>query len=324
MKLLAWCSAGLVAWMLIVAMAIAGVAGSQQNLGGACGAVGQDLPHPSGHYSQEQIEQLWVAMHGPPDQAKIAGAVGMAESGGDPNIVNSIGAGGLMQIHPPEPNYLDPEANMRIAVRKYNESLSSRGNGWLPWEAYTNGRYLQWMHGGGETPSDPVVCSPGGTGVFGESSVVYDPREYADLPAWAMAGGRPPEQVDARLLIDAEAILQEYHLRVTAARETGHNTHGDGTALDMVPQIPYSWDATALRLAHDVGWTEACAVSGVAPTCPLEPWVRFVGYNGYAGHGDPEHVGGSAHIHVSWFASHYGAAALVPPNEWVRVFPVRQ
>jgi hypothetical protein len=55
--------------------------------------------------------------------------------------------------------------------------------------------------------------------------------------------------------------------------------------------------------------------------CPLKPWVRFVGYNGYPNHGDPAHTGPIAHIHVSWQASGHGAAALSAPNDWVRVFP---
>ena len=65
-----------------------------------------------------------------------------------------------------------------------------------------------------------------------------EPRAYAMLPAWAMAGGRPAEPIDARLLDNAVWILRTYRLRVTAAREAGHRTHGDGTALDLVPAEP--------------------------------------------------------------------------------------
>jgi hypothetical protein len=44
------------------------------------------------------------------------------------------------------------------------------------------------------------------------------PRAYAPLPARAMAGGRPAELIDARLLDDALWLLRTYRLRVTAAR----------------------------------------------------------------------------------------------------------
>lgn len=84
-----------------------------------------------GIYSQKEMEDLWVQAGGPEGQKKIAGAVGMAESRGNSQVVNSIGAGGLWQIHPPEPGYLNPLTNARIAVRKWRES------GWKPWEAYT-------------------------------------------------------------------------------------------------------------------------------------------------------------------------------------------
>jgi hypothetical protein len=48
----------------------------------------------------------------------------------------------------------------------------------------------------------------------------------------------PARLIDARLLTDALWLLRTYGLRVTAAREGGHNTHGDGTALDLVPADP--------------------------------------------------------------------------------------
>lgn len=167
--------------------------------------------------------------------------------------------------------------------------------------------------------------NPVGPANLGQATQVDAPQQFTVLPAWAMAGGRAPAQLDARLIPDALWILQTYRLRVTAARETGHQSHGDGTALDLVPASGNdqpTWDSTALRLARDIGWTAACAAAGVAPACPLKPWVRFVGYNGYPLHGDPAHVGANAHIHVSWLASEGPTAALSAPHPWVRVFPV--
>jgi hypothetical protein len=152
---------------------------------------------------------------------------------------------------------------------------------------------------------------------------LHGPRRFALLPASAMAS-RAPQPVDARILPDVVWILRTYGLRVTAGREGGHLSHGDGTAVDMVPATgngQQAWDSSALRLALDIGWIPACGGSGVAPVCPLKAWVRFVGYNGYPNHGDPAHTGPSAHIHVSWSASASGAAALSAPNDWVRVFP---
>jgi hypothetical protein len=40
----------------------------------------------------------------------------------------------------------------------------------------------------------------------------------------------------------------------------------------------------------------------VAPACARPPF-RFVGYNGYPGHGDPAHCDCNAHLHLSWLTS---------------------
>jgi hypothetical protein len=193
------------------------------------------------------------------------------------------------------------------------------------------GKYMRGADGGGGgTVETPEACAdPGTAGPANlQRAVQVDaPRRYATLPQWAMSSGRAPEQVDARILPDVLWVLRTYGLRVHAARESGHHTHGDGTALDMGPATgndQAAWDRSALRLAHDLGWTESCAASGITPVCHLVPAIRFIGYNGYTDghHGDPAHVGSWAHIHVSWFASVYGNPGLVPPNAWVRVFPV--
>src|SRR3954465_13222815 len=123
------------------------------------------------------------------------------------------------------------------------------------------------------------------------------PAAYRALPAWAMAGGRPAEPVDARIYDDVLWVLQRYGLRVTAARETGHHTHGDGTAADLVPAVGATqsdWDASAGRLANELGWTPLCGSSGVRPACALKPAIQFIGYDGYPSHGSPPpgHGGG--------------------------------
>jgi len=155
---------------------------------------------------------------------------------------------------------------------------------------------------------------------------VPSPRAYRALPAWAMAG-RAPALVDARLYDDVVWILRRYRLRVTAAREAGHRTHGDGTAVDLIPpdgSTQTSWDASAGRLAADLGWTSTCGRSGSRPACPLAPAIQFVGYDGYPSHGSPRACRGGcpAHIHVSWRSPCFGSTGLTAPCEWVAVFPV--
>ena len=142
-----------------------------------------------------------------------------------------------------------------------------------------------------------------------------------------MADGRPAEPVDARIYDDVLWVLQRYGLRVTAARETGHHTHGDGTAVDLVPAVGATqsdWDASAGRLANDLGWTPGCGSSGTRPACALKPAIQFIGYDGYPSHGSPRTCSGScpAHIHVSWVSGCYGSSGLVEPCEWVMAFSV--
>jgi hypothetical protein len=147
------------------------------------------------------------------------------------------------------------------------------------------------------------------------------------MRSWALAAGTRPAAVDARLYDDVVWILRRYHLRVTAAREAGHRTHGDGTAVDLVPAdgiIQAIWDASAGRLAHDLGWTRACARSGTRPVCRLAPAIQFIGYDGYPNHGSPRTCAGScpAHLHVSWASPCYGTTSLASPCEYVAAFPI--
>src|SRR3954449_2979791 len=97
------------------------------------------------------------------------------------------------------------------------------------------------------------------------------PAAYRALPAWGMAAGRSPQAVDARIHGDVVWLLRRYHLRVSAAREPGHHTHGDGPAVDLIPATGAAqrdWDDSAGRLARDVGWMARCASSGARPPCP--------------------------------------------------------
>ena len=123
-------------------------------------------------------------------------------------------------------------------------------------------------------------------------------------------------------------VLRRYGLRVSAARETGHHTHGDGTAVDLVPAVA----ATPGRLGRDrrvasrttSGGHRALRPSGARPACALKPAIQWIGYDGYPSHGSPRTCTGGcpAHIHVSWVSGCYGSSALVAPCAWVMAFPV--
>ncbi len=188
--------------------------------------------------------------------------------------------------------------------------------------------YVREVEGYAKEFSGSIVCTPvaeqlvGAAAALQRVETLYQPRAFKPIPSALWAGGGSPESVDSRLWPDAIWLLETFHLRVTAARETGHNTHGDGTAMDMVPEPGKGWDETARAAAETLGWRESCGASGTAPVCPLAPAIQFIGYNGYPDHGDPAHAGENAHLHVSWQSSSFGCAELCPPPAWVRVFPL--
>jgi hypothetical protein len=122
---------------------------------------------------------------------------------------------------------------------------------------------------------------------------------------------------DARIIPDVEYLLLHYRLRATSCyREDGPNDYGEhplGLALDAVPSDG-DWSRT-LAAAQAFGWRAACGSSGCADR--LQPPMRFIGYNGYPGHGDPAHGGADAHIHFSWI---HAEAAPYTQAAWVEVF----
>jgi hypothetical protein len=210
--------------------------------------------------------------------------------------------------------YSGAPQDWRGAVFSYNHA------GWYVDEVL--GRADRYEGGlAGEASGAGGMCGSPGNAELRQAEKLFTPRAFKPLPAKLWVGGGAPESVDARIWPDAVWLLETFNLRASAAREEGHQTHGDGTAMDMVPASGQGWDETALRAAEALGWIESCGASGSAPVCPLVPAIQFVGYNGYPGHGDPAHAGENAHLHVSWKSSSYGCPGLCPPREWVEVFP---
>lgn len=103
------------------------------------------------------------------DAARIAFAVGMAESGGKPGLVNdknNTPAGsrdrGLFQINDHwHPGVSDEEAFDPIRNAKYAYKISNGGKSWQPWSAYKNGSYKKYLNsyraGAWDVQSDEVA-----------------------------------------------------------------------------------------------------------------------------------------------------------------------
>lgn len=175
---------------------------------------------------------------------------------------------------------------------------------------------------GGKIICTPAAPRPGGQAFLKRFETLYGPLGFKAIPAKLWIGGGDPQAVDERIWANVVWVLETFSLRVTAARESGHETHGDGTAIDLVPATGKDWDSTALAAAEALGWRSECGASGTAPVCPLVPAIQFIGYNGYPSHGDPAHAGSNAHLHISWDAASFGCSGLCSPPRWVRVFPL--
>jgi hypothetical protein len=151
------------------------------------------------------------------------------------------------------------------------------------------------------------------------------PGGLAPLPA-SVTGGAPIT-CDRRIRADVVWLARRYRVRVTAcfAIHKQGGEHPLGAAVDLVPAPGANWSETA-QLAHAAGWKRSCAATGVAPDCARPPF-RFVGYNGFPGHGDPAHCRceSNAHLHLSWLTSassgereHAERTAYFPPS-WIDV-----
>jgi transglycosylase-like protein with SLT domain len=251
---------------------------------------------------------------------------------------------GARDIYDPADAIASAANYLRTLLRNANGDLAQAVFGYNHSQAYVDDvlararAYARGADGGrgvdADDPSFMAACAGGGVDVpvgpasLGIAERVSSPRAYRTLPASAMAPGRAAQVVDARIHNDVVWMLRRYRLRVTAAREAGHRTHGDGTAVDLIPADGTTqavWDGSAGRLAHDLGWSPACARAGTRPVCRLAPALQFVGYDGYPGHGSPRTCTDNcaAHLHISWASPCYGTSGLTPPCEWVMSFPAR-
>jgi hypothetical protein len=189
--------------------------------------------------------------------------------------------------------------------------------------------------GGSEPEATPAAASscgggqalPTGKGPMGPTRKEFSPRRLASLPANVTAGSAI--ECDARIIPDVAYIARRFGLIITACYgATGHEADGEhprGAAIDSVPRDG-NWDRTRAA-AEAAGWHSSCAASGVAPACARPPF-RFVGYDGYPGHGDPEHCqcGDNAHLHLSWLNSgspgepENAFLYAYAPAKWIEVF----
>jgi murein DD-endopeptidase MepM/ murein hydrolase activator NlpD len=145
---------------------------AQGLLASAAGAIGFQA---GGVWGKGALAKLWERVNPGLGDPNLMAAIALAESGGRQGIVNSIGAGGLWQIHPPEPGYLDPVTNARIAGRKL------RTQGLKAWEVFTNGSYKKFLGKG----DDKGILGAITGAISGAIDFISDLPGLPDLPDWA-------------------------------------------------------------------------------------------------------------------------------------------
>lgn len=91
----------------------------------------------SGTLTVEECAQLWIDAGGKVEDAKMAAAITRPESGGRVDVVNSIGATGLWQIHPGGDRYKNAWNNAKAAVAKRRAKPNTWGPN--PWAVCNDG-----------------------------------------------------------------------------------------------------------------------------------------------------------------------------------------
>lgn len=142
--------------------------------GGAIAGASSGAAAKGGAYNARSMASLWKRAGGPGKIARLMGAIGMAESTGNPGAHNPSGASGLWQIlgNPFPGNPMDPMTNARMAVAKYK----TQGLG--AWEAYTNGNYKQFMATGGRLGGSNAKIQDAGWNKKGGQFTVNKPTVF--------------------------------------------------------------------------------------------------------------------------------------------------
>lgn len=155
----------------------------------------------SGTLTVQECAQLWVDAGGKEEDAPMAAAITRPESGGSVDIVNSIGATGLWQIHPGGPQYKNAWRNARAAVAKRRAKPHTWGPN--PWAvchdaACSNLAAAAALVGkvqdeGGILPDSIPSPSDVGDGVAGAITAVFEPigsffKIITDADTWIRIG----------------------------------------------------------------------------------------------------------------------------------------
>jgi hypothetical protein len=190
--------------------------------GGDRAASGGGLTSAGGKYNKAALKRLWISAGGPSNVANVAAAIALAESGGNPSIVNSIGATGLWQIYgnPFPGNAKDPLTNAKMAVAKYRGA-----HGFTPWTTYTGAdtpnhekTYLRYLARGGFARNALRFASGGRVGTAWGRPMHITPGESSTA--------LPPGRVNIAQLRGAQRIRVKEYDQLTTSISDAERTYG--------------------------------------------------------------------------------------------------
>jgi hypothetical protein len=315
MKIFAALGAAFIAYLLVMAMALGSLMGGSASgsvIGGAFPA-GVDVGLTPAQLAQV-ARALSVAdqINAPPLPVLAMVDAGLGESGFS-DVQNGQGSGycGVFQGSPRNVACSDTELQARSFLQgglgfnaggaiAYAHAHPDASPGLIATLVETSGKPASFydVH----TPQANRIIA-----VWRAGAVSGDPKAGAgDIvgPVGSDWLGQVPGtsfQCDRRIVADVAEIIARWHVSLTACyAPTGHEPTGEhplGLAVDLVPTPPTTWDRVA-QLARWAGWRPVCADTGCASQTGTV--FRFVGYDGYPGHGDPAHAGSNAHLHLSW------------------------
>jgi len=123
-------------------------------------------------YTYSQIEAIWIQYGGNPAAAPMAAAIALAESGGNPNAVNTANSNGttdrglwqINSVHGAQSTF-DLAANTRAAI-----AISNNGANWRPWTTYNTGAYRKYYNSSVQPSPTPPGPTSGGVATGGTTN----------------------------------------------------------------------------------------------------------------------------------------------------------
>lgn len=248
-----------------------------------------------GRLTYRQIEELWIAAGGAPKAARIMAAIAMAESRGR-NIKQqgqpyATTGWGLWQITPGGPELLNPMANARAAVEKYN------ARGFEPWTTYTSGAYKQFLQGG--NAGGPQIVSP--VGKNAQFARVDQGVDYSQNEPYVAIGSGTVYAIGHGFAGPAGQKGREFavYIRLDHPITVNGRTYREVYYAETTPLVRVGQHVRAGQPVSAGGAAEIGFAHGAAPAAPLVGGLGAGTQSSVAGHDFLDVIQHDPHVQMS-------------------------